>query len=269
MMKYLCIIAIGPLSLSAAIAGTTIDSEMDYDHKTYAQNFSGVGVLRGLLKDNPLKVTCGSAIAIDKHWILTAAHVVVDSYPEDLIFRIDHNLYLVDKVIVHKLFDKYSDSSIADIAICRTRNPIILNKYHTLYDGQDEKDAFCSIVGSGIYGSIFSFKRIKDYKIRAGTNMVDSIFEDKLRTNFSIAFPTKLEYLISYGDSGGPLLIDDKIAGIHSFINGPFNSSTIGTHAFHTRVSIYYNWIKENMQENSYIIPEIKALKKPWYMFWK
>lgn len=267
MVKYLFIIVL--LSLSSAVAGTTIDSELDSDHKNYAQNFSGVGVIRGLLKHDPLKVNHGSGIAIDKHWILTAAHVVVDSYPEDLIFRINYDLYNIDKIIIHKLFDKYSDTPIADIAICRTRKPIILDKYHNLYDGQNEKDSFCSIVGSGIYGSVFSFKRIKDYKLRAGTNIIDSIFEDKLRTNFSIAFPTKLEYLIAYGDSGGPLLIDNKIAGIHSFINGPFNNSTIGTHAFHTRVSVYYNWIKENMDKNSYIIPEIKASKKPWYMFWE
>lgn len=249
-------------------AGTTLDYKLDKDHQKYAKLFSGVGVLRGVVMDDRTKIVDGTAIAIHDHWILTAAHCVMYSKKEDLVFSINDKLYDIDMVFIGKDFDGSSASSIGDIALCRVRLNMDLNKYHQIYEGCDEKGKYCSISGYGVFGDCFSFKRNKDYKLRAGSNIVEDIKNDKLITNISILFPTKLEYLISRGDSGGPLFIDDKIAGIHSFVSGPFEESTVGTYGFHTRVSHYSEWIKKIIDQNSCFIPQIKARKKPWYEFW-
>ena len=264
-----CLTIIVAVWSAIAVAGTSIDSKLDKDHRNYAKNFSGIGILRGAVLSDPTKVVDGSAVALNDHWILTAAHVVNFSRKEDLAFYINDKIYDIDMVFIHELFDENDTTSSGDIALCRIRMPLNLKSYHPIYQDSKEIDSFCSILGYGVFGEVFQFKRTKDYKLRGGTNIVDSIIKDKLITNFSIQNRTELEYLIARGDSGGPLIIDNKIAGIHSFVSGPFDESTVGTKGFHTRVSVYNNWIKNIIDNNSVFIPEIKSLKKPWYVFWE
>ena len=61
-----------------------------------------------------------------------------------------------------------------------------------------------------------------------------------------------MEFLISPGDSGGGLFIDSKLAGIHSGViedKPNKGKSKYGAVSLHTRISTYYDWINDSVQE--------------------
>ena len=71
---------------------------------------------------------------------------------------------------------------------------------------------------------------------------------------------TTLEFMICPGDSGGGLFIDNKLAGINSFIyakdgnaNANYNDSGCCT-----RISVYTDWIEDTKK----IIEKIEASNK-------
>jgi hypothetical protein len=63
---------------------------------------------------------------------------------------------------------------------------------------------------------------------------------------------SRLEFLISHGDSGGGLFINKKLAGINSLVfssDGKPDSSW-RDESGHTRISLFIDWINNTIKSN-------------------
>jgi hypothetical protein len=243
------VILLNLLLISATYSGTIDPNIPDTKYTEYAKQFHAVGRICG--KYNNGTNFCASAVAIDDHHVLTAAHVVKGS--KECRFKINGEEFCLTNVTYHKDFDK--KFAIGDIAIGYSEKPLNLQNYPELYSDDKETGSNCSMAGYGLTGTFNTGVKISDNKKRAGTNIIDSIYEDLLVCSPSIFGSkdhTRLEFLIGSGDSGGGLFIDGKLAGIHSCVmaEGRSPNSVYGDESGHTRISKYIEWIKENKKSN-------------------
>jgi len=226
--------------------GGTIDPLVpDNKYVKYAEDFHYIGKLCGTYKDGTK--FCASAVAIDDHHILTAAHVVKNS--DSCLVYLNNKEFCLTKVTIHKDFE--SKFGVADIAIGYSKEPFGLKFYPPLYSDTDEVGKKCSISGFGITGNFKTGAIISDNKKRAGSNIIDSIEEDMLicsPSSFKDPKRTSLEFMIASGDSGGGLFIGNKLAGINSCVMAidKIPSSKYNEESGHTRVQKFIPWIEEN-----------------------
>lgn len=241
-------IVLAILLLNTAYCGTIDPNVPDSKYVEYGKGFKSVVKLccfdgKGL--------SCGSAVVIDPHWIVTAAHIVENCHSWTV--SIDDDKYNLQSMVSHHEYDTNS-FGIADIAIGYSENPIILEYYPELYEDDDEVGKLCSIAGWGFTGTFNTGTKTHDGQRRAGSNFID-----KTEKKVLICSPSKpndskntqLEFLICSGDSGGGLFIGNKLAGINSSVIGydGKSNSTYGDESCHIRISLYKKWILEVMNK--------------------
>ena len=236
--------------LNASIYSGTIDPNIpDQKYLEYGEKFGCVVEIMGSYEHSK-QLFSASCVAIDPHWVLTAAHVVKGSrfvfiYNPDL-----NKVSVIDEVIVHNTFDdrKYGTG---DIALCYISSDIGLPFYPDLYEDSDEVDKVCSISGYGKTGNFLSGVNGGDGNRRAGSNRIDKIENDLLVCSALETNKTSLEFLIASGDSGGGLFIDGKLAGINSCVTAIDKKpdSTYNDDSGHTRISQFIDWIRNSMQK--------------------
>lgn len=237
------------LGLSSSINGVcgTIDPEVpDENYTNYAQDFHYIAELKGILNSGDLYIA--SAVAIDDHRILTAAHIIEDS--KRCVAILDKKPFAIDRFVYPKKFSRQSAGK-SDIAIGYSKKSFGLSFYPELYTEKDEVGKLCCISGYGRTGTFITGAKYSDRKKRAGSNIIDSIYEDILICTPSqpkSPMRTSLEFIIADGDSGGGLFIDGKLAGINSCVLSTDQKpdSTYGDESCHTRVSNFIDWIHEN-----------------------
>ena len=136
------------------------------------------------------------------------------------------------------------------------------------YKGSSELGKVGTFVGYGKTGTGLTGATSFDGQKRAGQNIIDAAFVDtggqkKWRvfgsdfdspagnTNcWGSSSPLDLEYLVSFGDSGGDVFIEENgksyLAGIHSFL-ADYNRNDVwgdyGDYSGHMRVSVFNSWI--------------------------
>jgi len=240
---------------SIAICGTIDPNTADEKYIEFGKSFDCVYEICGIYKDDSL--FCASSVAIDPHWVLTAAHVVQNA--RMCVVHKNDKKYLVHLIICHESFNHKIGMN--DIALCYIDESLDLSFYPKLYENTDEVGKLCTICGYGITGNFNSGSKISDNKKRAGSNTIDYIDRDLLICSPSVQNKTFLEYIISHGDSGGGLFIGDKLAGINSCVMAIDNKpdSTYGDEAGHTRISKFITWINETMKNKK---PNIKSVLK-------
>lgn len=235
---------------SSLFAGTRDPRVSDQTHLDYAKAFIFVGKLHGDA-ENDIKY-CGSAVAIDDHHILTAAHVVDNSL--NCHFEIDGKNFCITHVIIHKDFDAKKWGT-GDIAIGYSEKPFNLEFYPKLYTEDNEVGKTCSIAGYGFTGTFITGANLHDDQKRAGSNIIDGITHDLLVCDASNGtsddISTTLEFLIASGDSGGCLLINNQLAGINSCVMSIDKSpqSKYNEESGHTRISKFIDWINKNKRK--------------------
>lgn len=228
-------------------AGGTIDPhtpDAKYIEFASQEQFNCVGKICGKYKDGTS--FCASAVAIDDHHIITAAHVVKDSLR--CSFFINDKEFFLSNVVYNKDFDG-KEFGLADIAIGYSKEPFKIKTYPELYNSNDEVGKKCDICGYGFTGTFITGAKYHDNKKRSGSNTVDSIDHNMLIcTPSNDKHKTDLEFLIASGDSGGGLFIDGKLAGINSCVMRTNGSprSIYGDESGHTRISIFIDWITRN-----------------------
>lgn len=227
----------------------TIDPEIsDEKYIEYGSKFNYILRLEGYNNQNQLM--SASCVAIDKEWVLTAAHVVEPMKTSYIIYN--GNNIIIDQTMIHEDFN-IENFGIADIAMCHLSKNMDLDFYPDLYSDADEIDKLCSISGFGAVGTFETGSKIIDGKRRSGSNIIDEIQQDLL-----VCSPSKnnkktsLEFLIAHGDSGGGLFIGNKLAGINSCVmtTDKKPNSSYGDASGHTRISKYITWIKANINDN-------------------
>lgn len=249
MLKLLMIIFVVFCNNYALHSGTIDPNTPDNKYVEYAKDFHCVGKLCGSYEDG--KKFCASAVVIDDHHILTAAHVVKNS--EVCIVSIGGEDFFIKEFTINIGFNEKT-FGIADIAIGYSEKSFGLSFYPELYDKEDEVGSICSIAGYGFTGNFITGSRFHDNKKRAGSNIIDSINKDLLICSPSqknSQDKTSLEFLIASGDSGGGLFIKNKLAGINSCVissDGNPNSS-YNDESGHTRIFVYKQWIIDNKKK--------------------
>jgi hypothetical protein len=248
------LIIIGLISLGDNLYSGTIDPHTpDEKYVEYGEQFDCVLEILGSYEHNK-QLFSASCVAIDKNWVLTAAHVVKGSRFVFIYHEKDKRCIIVDEVIPHEDFEERIFGT-ADIALCHTSSDIGLDFYPELYVDSEEIGKICSIAGYGFTGTFNSGMKRNDGKKRAGSNKIDYIGNDLLICSPSAIDKTSLEFLIASGDSGGGLFIDGKLAGINSCVTAIDKKpdSTYNDEGGHTRISKFLGWIKriQNQKKNN------------------
>lgn len=244
MKKFLQAILVFILIISHINAGTIDPNTPDKNYISCGNDYEYVGKLCGIYEDGTFY--CGSAVAINKTTVLTAAHVVKNS--SMCILTIKEKQYKVLKIVHHKDFEKNKDDN-CDIAICFLEDELDLKIFPDLYTEKDEVGKLCYISGYGFTGTFLTGPIKQDDFRRTGTNIIDTIENGLLICTASKQDKTDLEFILAPGDSGGGLFIDSKLAGINSCVMKTEGKpdSKYGTESGHTRISTMVEWIKDNM----------------------
>lgn len=227
-------------------AGSIDPSTPDSKYLEFGKKFYCIQQLCGIYDDG--SKFCASAVVIDSHHILTAAHVVKGYKTCHIV--IDGKKFELSKITIHKDFES-GGFGIADIALGYSEQDFNMEYYPEMYTNTDEEGKVCSISGYGLTGTFNTGTNKFDGLKRAGSNKIDTIIKDLL-----ICTPSKktdkdytpLEFIIGSGDSGGGLFIDGKLAGINSCIMAEKRSpcSKYGEESGYTRISKFSDWISRN-----------------------
>jgi hypothetical protein len=232
--------------VSSVFAGTTDPSVDDSKYIEYGNKFEHIGKIHGT---SPLDNVFfyGSCVGIKDNIVITAAHIVSDIDGPKV--DINNQTINIKKIVIHPLFKQQGKE--CDIALCSLEKPLGLAWYPKLYQNNNEVGKVCSMAGYGITGKFNSSHRIADQKKRGGSNIIDIVENNILVCNANRLGRTELEFLISYGDSGGGLFIGNELAGIHSSIAQLLIDSTVqndyNTLSFHVRISKHLNWINNTI----------------------
>jgi S1-C subfamily serine protease len=227
-----------------AFAGTRDPGVPDSRHVAYGERFACVGLLE-CREAGTGRAMAASAVAIDPHWVLTAAHVVDDAEQWSVVLT--GTTHKIVEVVVH---DGFAEGKIGccDIAVGRVAEDLGLEFYPALYDRDDEEGKVVSIAGYGLTGTFDSGHVTSDDKRRAGSNVVDYVASQGLLVcSVGSGVQTELEFLLSPGDSGGGLFIGNSLAGVNSVVmaKGRSPSSKRGEESGHVRISTHKEWICE------------------------
>lgn len=247
--KYLILLLGLLISSLYCFAGTRDPYTPDEKYIEYGAKFTNVVMVYG--KEHDGTMFNGSAVVIDDHHVLTAAHMVHNA--SECFVLIDKQNFKLVEIICHKNFDNNKPPK-SDIALGYCDKKFGLTFYPELYSKNDEAKKVCSIAGFGMTGTFKEGANHSDLKRRAGSNIIDKTEDDMIICSPSLNFKkTELEFLIASGDSGGGLFIDGKLAGINSFImcdKGLKLNSDYFSESAHTRVSNYVEWIRENTKSS-------------------
>ena len=229
------------LGATAALAGTTDDAIPDARYLDYAAGFAPYTAFVTGLEASDRQVYFATGVAIADRWVLTAAHVASEA--GTCLVVVNDQCIRIETIFVHHEWQP-GRMGLNDIALLRTAAPVGLAWYPPLCEGGEEAGDLCQIAGFGITGRISTGYTTADAKLRAGTNTITRL-EGGVIVCLISRGSSPLEYGIAPGDSGGPLFVGGRLAGINSFTmadRGPLKSKS-GEESGHTRVSLHREWI--------------------------
>jgi len=243
------------LGAAKAVAGTRDPDTADSKYVEFGKKFPFVRKIRAVERapkdPKAVHVFYGSAVMIRPHWVITAAHVLIDvDQPTILGDELDPVEYPIQHTISHPLFDD-GKNGFYDIALCYSQQDLGLDFYPELNTDTDELGKNATLAGFGFQGTFNTGMVEQDNKRRAGSNKISGLERSVLVCDPSKDNKTALEFLITPGDSGGGLFIGNKLAGIHSFLmakDGKPNG-TYTDESAHTRVSLYADWVESQIEQ--------------------
>lgn len=251
LVRYVIIVLWG----TAALAGTIDPNTPDEKYLEFGKQFPFVMRLRAVEPKpvDPKSVVTwhASAVLIQPHWVLTAAHVLDGvAAPTILDNAKPAKEYPLTHIVVHPLYDD-GKNGYYDIALGYSEKDFGLDFYPELNTDTDELGKTATLAGFGFHGTFRTGMSVSDGKRRAGSNKISSLERSVLVCDPSQKNRTALEFLITPGDSGGGLFIGNKLAGIHSFLmakDGKPNG-TYTDESAHTRISLYADWVNSQIAQ--------------------
>jgi hypothetical protein len=240
---------------TVALAGTTDPGTPDEKYVEFGKQFPCVRRIRAVEPKpaDPKRVVTwhASAVVIQPHWVLTAAHVLDGAAdPTILDDATPAREYPLVYTVAHPLFDD-GKNGYYDIALGYSEKDFGLDFYPELNTDTDELGKPVTLAGFGFHGTFHTGMAVSDSKRRAGSNKISGLERSVLVCDPSPERKTALEFLITPGDSGGGLFIGNKLAGIHSFLMAKDGKpdGTYTDESAHTRISLYADWVKSQIEQ--------------------
>lgn len=246
-MKNAFAAAVVMIAIQRAIAGTIDPAAEDSEHIEYGKQFRHAARLR-CDGEAASRINWATCVVVGPRHVLTSAHVVKGR--SGVTVLVEGVEFAVANVDIHEDYDSASPGR-ADLAVCRVESDLPFDWFPRLYAGDGEEGQVCSLAGYGLTGTFATGYSVDDGLRRAGSNVVDGVAGDLMSCSAGTSEPTTLEFLITPGDSGGPLFIGSELAGIHSFIaarKGTCPRGRRGEESFHTRISPHREWILERIK---------------------
>ncbi|XP_043262953.1 chymotrypsin-2-like [Colletes gigas] len=199
---------------------------------------------------------CGGSI-LNKYYVITAAHCVESKQPGDIkVVAGTVNLtrpgseYLVNKFYVHEKYNS-SDTWVNDIALIKVKTPFVKSALISFVPmpGRNE------VVKTNDPAIVSGFGWLSYQAER--TNLLHWVnitiaSQDYCRDIYAGSQTIYKTHLCAYdpnavrghckGDSGGPLMVRGKLAGLVSWSR---NCANVVYPSVYTRVSSYLDWIKK------------------------
>lgn len=241
------LVALVPATL---LAGTRDPNTPDSQYVEFGKKFTSVRRIRAVIRYNEKDTyQYGSAVIIQPHWALTAAHVLEGATGPEIL-NDDDTKYPLSHVVVHHDY-QHANIGYHDIALVYSPKDFALQFYTPLYTDHDEVGKAVTIAGYGFHGTFHTGMRENDGRKRAGHNKIESTEKAVLICTPSQTGKFPLEFIITPGDSGGGLFIGDKLAGINSFLSAVDKKpdGTYGDEAAHTRISLYADWVNTTIAQ--------------------
>ena len=190
----------------------------------------------------------GSGTLIDRHWVVTAAHVAHALSPFAPTLEVDGVVHPVRQVVFHpKSESNGMRPPEVDLALVRLDGEGSAVEPAPLFRGRDELGRDVVLVGYGDKGLGDRGFAPADGVRRAATNVVERVSPVRLVLDFD-APPegTVLEGVGAPGDSGGPLFLEGPdgpmLVGVSSASMGG-QPGTYGVQDVYVRVSSFADWI--------------------------
>jgi hypothetical protein len=220
----------------------------------------GIVKLTSVVADGSSVIGTGTLLSDGRH-ILTAAHVLTDSdgniaeastkiefflpFPGEPDVPVPYENVPASSFHIHPGWHGTSSILVPDNDLAIIDLPSLAPpgaEGRDIYRGTDEVGQTFQVVGYGKTGTGDTGDTIADHEKRQGLNVFDTADDGKLEFLFR---RVANQVFVAHGDSGGPDLVDGKIAGVNSMIRETFGEpdSTFGERAFSTRVSAYADWI--------------------------
>ncbi|XP_012271019.1 trypsin-1-like [Orussus abietinus] len=198
---------------------------------------------------------CGGVI-LNKDYIVTAAHCVSSKNARDIIagagmidLRTPGQVTKIEKIIVHEKYNP-GDSWVNDIALLKVVTPFKKNENVSFVSLTKPEDAILSAQPAVVSGwGRLSMGGSTTYILkRANLQIADSAYCSAAYSEFGLSiYPTHVcadagqeERGSCHGDSGGPLTVEGKLAGLVSWAK---ECAKPGFPTVYTRVSEYQEWI--------------------------
>lgn len=259
-------------SMAGIIRHDTPDSA--YQNFAASPDFASAGAIIGSSSQG--SYGC-SGTAIDKHWMLTAAHCVQNANSMNFYLANgsgSFDSYAADSWIAHEMFDINNLLGGWDIGLVHFQQELNV-PYASIYQGHSEVGSIGVITGFGTTGNGLTGTTSPFGTKRAGLNELTFAFSTEgdgeqilwgdfdppadnnplgAQDLFGDGYALLGEYAPSFGDSGGGLFVWDNnqfyLAGVNSFIVDANNNqkwSDYGDAFGITRVSSLSDWIESKI----------------------
>ncbi len=213
------------------------------------------------------------ATMIAKDWAVTAAHCVDKHLKRPFWVS---QLNQKSPVIKHIIHSKYKPNFPGyDIALLQLNWPIESAIPVPLYEQNDETGQLVTFVGNGDFGDGQQGVIARTNKMRAATNIVESVTNKELLFKFdepaTLEKATRplnqnalmLEGISGPGDSGGPAFIfkgeQKYLAGVSSWQDYHIREGLYGVTEHYARISTSAKWIKSQLIQHKTQLPKPNA----------
>ena len=211
------------------------------------------------------KDICGGSI-IHKYFVLTAAHCLYSNNLQNykinvgsVFFQQGFYWHTISRIIKHEKFDE--NIIIHDIGLLKVSSPFVSNslvKSIDIYDSKISEGMIATVIGWGVDQNDKLQEILQKLQVPILNHAeCGKFYKYEVRmTKYHICagyYTYGSHYVVrsSSGDSGGSLILDEKIVGIVSY--GQYdepNRFKLTCPTIYTAVPMYQEWIKNNIQES-------------------